>query len=195
MVGSSKAAPVGFGRRWVGWRILLGTLGLLAAVSACALNQQQPPESVLQQSIARVSGTVTCRARIILPPDAYLRVELVDISRQGTPARTIAMREIQLGGRQAPIPFEITYNPATIDQGHTYAVQARILRGARLLFANDVVYKVLTNGVRSNVEVVVEPVPAPGGTSRRSVTCRTASAWNATVIRPHDLKSMIPVGD
>jgi putative lipoprotein len=105
---------------------------------------------------------VTCRVRTILPPDAYVQVELVDISRQDAPARTIAMQEILLQGRQVPIPFEIAFGSAAIDPGHTYAVQVRIVAGKRMLFVNTSTYKVLTNGVRSNVEVVVEPIPGVG---------------------------------
>jgi uncharacterized lipoprotein YbaY len=108
---------------------------------------------------------VTCRVRTVLPADAYVQVELVDISRRDAPARTISMKEILLEGRQVPIPFSIAYGPSAIDPTHTYAVQVRIVAGQRMLFVNTSTYKVLTNGVRSNVEVVVEPIPGSGGVS------------------------------
>ena len=106
-----------------------------------------------------MTGTVTYRVRMILPVDALVRVDLVDISRQDAPALTIGLQEIETGGRQVPIPFEIGYRPAKIDQTHAYAVQARILQGGRLLFTNTIIYKVITNGVVSNIEVVVEQIP------------------------------------
>ena len=106
---------------------------------------------------------MTCQGRTVLPPDAYVQVELVDISRQDAPARTIAMQEIALEGRQVPIPFVIAYGPAAIDPSHAYAVQVRIVAGQRLLYANHSVYRVLTNGIRSNVEVIVEPITGSGG--------------------------------
>jgi putative lipoprotein len=102
---------------------------------------------------------VTYRVRMILPTDALIRVDLVDISRQGAPAFTIGLQEIETGGRQIPIPFEIGYRTAEIDPMHTYAVQARILQRGRLLFTNTTTYKVITNGAVSNIEVVVEQMP------------------------------------
>ena len=137
-----------------------GVLVLLVTVAAgCASYQRHTAVPESQQGVARVTGTVAYRVRMILPPDALIRVDLVDISRQGAPALTIGLQEIETGGRQVPIPFEIVYRPANIDPTHTYAVQARILQGRRLLFSNTNTYKVITNGVVSNIEVVVEQTP------------------------------------
>ena len=144
------------------WEIFVGVALLLATASGCASILPAPEDMGQGQASAKLTGTVTCRVRVVLPPDAYVLVELVDISRRDAPARIIAIQEILLQGRQVPIPFEIAYGPATIDPSHTYAVQARILAGQRMLFVNTYTYKVLTNGVRSNVEVVIEPIHGSG---------------------------------
>jgi len=141
-----------------GWKIFGGGALLLAVVFGCASSHQHPTDDGRQQVSARLTGTVTYRVRMVLPPNALIRVELVDISRRDGPALTIGLQEIETGGRQVPVPFEIPYSPATIDPGRTYAVQARILLGNRLLFINTSTYRVLTNGVRYDVEVIVEPV-------------------------------------
>jgi putative lipoprotein len=109
---------------------------------------------------------VTSRVRTVLPQDALLQLELADISRVGAPGRTVALREIWTGGRQFPIPFDIPYSSAAIDSDRSYAVQVRVTQGNRLLFKNLTVYMVITNGIKSNLEVVVEPVPGSGGVSR-----------------------------
>ena len=141
-------------------RAILGVIILLTMVAAgCASYQRNTAATESQQGVARVAGTVTYRVRMILPVDALVRVDLVDISRQGAPALIIGLQEIETGGRQVPIPFEIVYRPANIDPTHTYAVQARILQGGRLLFTNTTTYKVITNGVVNNIEVVVEQMP------------------------------------
>ena len=57
---------------------------------------------------------------------------MVDISKQDVPAETIAEQTITDPG-QVPIPFELWYDPAKIDSRITYAVQARIERGGKLL--------------------------------------------------------------
>ena len=141
-------------------RAIRGVLVLLVmAAAGCGSFQNHRADIGSQQEVVRVTGTITYRVRMILPTDALVRVELVDISRQSAPALTIGLQEIETGGRQVPIPFVIVYRPATIDPTHTYAVQARILQGRRLLFTNTNTYKVITNGVVSNIEVVVEQMP------------------------------------
>ena len=142
--------------------ILLGAVGLLATVSGCA-SHQRPSDGEGQPAGARVTGMVTSRVRTILPQDALLQLELADISRVGAPGRTVALREIWTGGRQFPIPFDIPYSSAAIDSDRSYAVQVRVTQGNRLLFKNLTVYMVITNGIKSNLEVVVEPVPGSGG--------------------------------
>jgi putative lipoprotein len=142
-------------RREILWGIILFTM----AVAGCAMSQNQTADIGSQQGVARVMGTVIYRVRMILPTDALVRVDLVDISRKGAPAVTIGLQEIETGGRQVPIPFGIVYRPETIDPTHTYAVQAQIVQGRRLLFTNTNTYKVITNGVVSNIEVVVEQMP------------------------------------
>jgi len=137
-----------------------GVLVLLATLAAgCASYQKDMADIGSQQGVARVTGTVTYRIRMVLPTDALIRVDLVDISRPGAPALTIGLQEIETGGRQVPIPFDIGYRPTDIDPTHTYAVQARILQGRRLLFANATTYKVITNGIVQNIEILVEQMP------------------------------------
>ena len=145
--------------------VLLGAVGLLATVSGCA-SHQRPSDGEGQPAGARVTGMVTSRVRTVLPQDALLQVELADISRLDAPGRTVALREIWTGGRQFPIPFDIPYSSAAIDSDRRYAVQVRVTQGNRLLFKNLTVYMVITNGIKSNLEVVVEPVPGSGGVSR-----------------------------
>jgi putative lipoprotein len=111
-----------------------------------------------------VTGTVTYRARIALPPDATLTVRLVDVSRADAPSELIAEQVITTGGRQVPIAFAIAYDPARIDPAHTYAVQARIEVQGQLRHVSDTHHGVLTRGSPSHVDIVLVPVgggPAP----------------------------------
>jgi uncharacterized lipoprotein YbaY/phosphoserine phosphatase len=104
-----------------------------------------------------VSGTVFYLQRIALPPDASVEVKLVDISKQDVPVVTIAEQKITNPG-QVPIPFELRYDPAKIDPRMTYAVQARIDQGGKLLFISTQVFPVITRGNPKHLEVKVEPV-------------------------------------
>ena len=107
---------------------------------------------------ARVTGTVTYLQRIALTPGAVVEVKLLDVSRAGAPALTIAEQVIRPAGRQVPISFELRYDPARIEERRRYAIQARILEGGRLRFINTESYLVITGGHPDTVNVIVKPV-------------------------------------
>ena len=107
---------------------------------------------------ARVTGTVAYRERIALAPSAVIKVQLVDVSRADAPAVVVGEQLIEAGGRQVPFAFKIPYDPARIDQRYTYAVQARIEDGGRLLFINDQHYAVITRGAPTDVAMMLRSV-------------------------------------
>lgn len=107
---------------------------------------------------AKITGTVTYRQRIALPPTAVVEVKLLDVTRQNAPAVTIAQQNITVGNRQIPIPFTLNYDPAKINPRHTYTIQARILINGRPRFINTLAYRVITQARPNTVEVVVNPV-------------------------------------
>lgn len=107
-----------------------------------------------------ITGTVTYLQRIALPPTAVIQVQLLDISLQDVPAKVLASRRYIAGGRQVPIPFELSYEPAQIDPRHTYAVAARITIDNQLRWISTQQYPVLTRDApASDIEIVVQPVP------------------------------------
>ncbi|AGT11144.1 YbaY family lipoprotein [Paracoccus aminophilus] len=82
-----------------------------------------------------VSGSVIYRERMALPPGAEVSVQLVDVSRADAPSITLAETTIQPKS-QVPIPYVLSYDPARIESGHSYALQARISDQGKLLFIN-----------------------------------------------------------
>ena len=107
---------------------------------------------------AAVSGTVTSLEPIALPPNAVVEVKLVDVSRQDVAATVLGEQVITNPG-QLPVPFEIAYDPASIDPRFTYAVQARITADGQLIFISDTFTPVITRDApTSDVEIVVVPV-------------------------------------
>lgn len=106
----------------------------------------------------RVTGTISYLQRIALPPEAVIKVQLVDVSRQDVPAIEISELTIYANGRQVPFEFEIDYRPAEIEEGHIYALQARIEVNGRLRFVNDRRYAVLTGGAPAHVDMVLKAV-------------------------------------
>lgn len=103
---------------------LMALVFCVGIVSACAN----------QSSTAQLRGEVTYRVRMALPPQAVIEVKLSDVSRQDVAATVIAQDVIKADGKQVPIPFVLSYDPAKIQPGHTYSVSARITVDDKLWF-------------------------------------------------------------
>jgi putative lipoprotein len=132
------------------WRLL----GVVVLVSGCATSQVLP-ESGGARSMAQVTGTVTYRERTALPPTAVVTIKLVDVSRADAPAIVLGEQVIRPAGKQVPFAFSIAYDPVQIRPHLTYAVQARIEDGGRLLFISDRMYPVLTRDAPNHVDMVL----------------------------------------
>ena len=111
-----------------------------------------------ESSTAMVTGTVTYRQRIGLPPNATVVVTLEDVSLADAPATVIAEQTIETTGQQVPIPFSLTYDPAEIKPQHSYGVRAQIFYGDSLRWTSTTAYPVITQGSPTEVEIEVEPV-------------------------------------
>jgi len=114
---------------------------------------------------AVVSGNIFYRERISLPPNSVINVKLVDISLQDTKAITIAEQEIITTGQQVPIPFELSYSPQNIKPSNTYAVQAKIIIGDKLVYISDQIYPVITRDNPQEVEILVRRVESNANTN------------------------------
>jgi len=128
-------------------KILALALGL-AAPSAC-----QAPDMAQQ---ALVTGSITYRERIALPPSAIAQVLLHDASASDALSAPIAVWQKEIGS--VPARFELPYDPARILDGRDYALSARILDGDRLLFVTDRLFAVLTHGNPDRVDMVLRRV-------------------------------------
>ncbi|UYZ63486.1 YbaY family lipoprotein [Hymenobacter weizhouensis] len=141
---------------------------LLAACTAAPTSPDSSPDSSPATNTASVgpasvldsvTGTVTYRERVALPPTAVVRVQLQDASLQDVAAVILDSVTIRPQGRQVPLAFTLRYDPARIQEGGIYVVQARILDASgRLLFLNDEAYPVLTNGKPKRVDMVLRRV-------------------------------------
>ena len=109
---------------------------------------------------ASVTGTVTYRERIALPSDATIQVQIQDVSLADAPAKVIGDITMPADGKQAPIPYEVKYNPENIQENHSYSMSVRIEDSSgKLLFISDTHTPVITRGnPTQDVEIVVVPV-------------------------------------
>lgn len=130
-------------------------LTAVLVLAACAPKEETsaPPTPVAS---ATVTGTATYRERIALPADAELIVQLVDVSLADAPSTVIA--EQRIAPVRVPADFTLTYDPAQIDQRHSYAVSAKVERAGTLLFVTDTRHPVLTQGGGRAVDIVMTRV-------------------------------------
>ncbi|SCX70338.1 putative lipoprotein [Variovorax sp. EL159] len=135
--------------------LMLSAVAGASLLSACASPSSTPAPSAGAAPL-RVTGTVAYRERIALDPSAEVVVQLLDVSRMDAPSVTLAEQRFKANGKQPPLAYELTVDPARIDPRMRYAVSARISRGDQLLFINDTQYSVLTqgNGTTANLMLV-----------------------------------------
>lgn len=105
-----------------------------------------------------VTGTITYRERIALPPSAVVTVKLVDVSLADAPAVLVAEQVITTAGRQVPFEFALEYDAARIQPSRTYAVQVRIEDGGKLLFISDKMNLVITRDAPTHLDIVVRRI-------------------------------------
>jgi uncharacterized lipoprotein YbaY len=139
--------------------LLLGLAGSIAAgCGGKSASTDSPGGGTTPAGGAKVTGKVTYVHRIAMPPDAVLVVQLMDVSRADARTEMLGEQRVGFEGRQVPIPFEIDFDPARIDQRHSYSVQARILVDGEPRFISSTAHPVITRGNPTTVEVVVTPV-------------------------------------
>jgi len=139
--------------------LLVPCLGFVAWLAGCSTASVVPRTG--GATSAQVSGTITYRERIALPPDAMVKVQLVDVSRADAPAVVLGEQLIEAAGKQVPLSFVIAYDPAGIDERMSYAVQVRIEAGDRLLFISDQHYAVITRGAPKHVDMILRSAGTP----------------------------------
>ncbi|MFA7945395.1 YbaY family lipoprotein [Pseudomonas brenneri] len=113
-------------------------LGLTALLGACHSMNPTPKASL--------DGEVFYLQRIALPPTATLSVSLQDVSLADAPAVTLAEQKGPVNGKQVPLPFHLSYDPAQVKPGHSYSVSARIELDGKLMFITTERHSVQLNG-------------------------------------------------
>jgi putative lipoprotein len=106
---------------------------------------------------AHVTGSVSIRERIALPPGYVLRVELRDISRQDAPSEEISSVELR-PRHQPPIRYSLRFDRRRINPASLYSVSARILIDRRLAFISDQINPVLTRGRPDSADIMLRSV-------------------------------------
>ncbi len=123
-------------------RILAASAIAAPLLAACATTPAEQPVSV--------TGSITYRERIALPPTAQVEITLADVSLMDAPSKTLARQSFTADGRQVPFAFTMTVDQRPLDPRHSYAVSARITDATgKLMFITDTRNSVAFDGRRT----------------------------------------------
>lgn len=127
-----------------------------AASSTTAAAPGPPPAADVASTI---TGTVAYRERMALPPDAEVEVWVTDTSPGLVTMAILAQATVVAAGRQVPIPFTLTVDPARVEAAHTYGIRAVIKSGGQVLFQTPEPVPVLTGGQPATVSLLLTRAP------------------------------------
>jgi putative lipoprotein len=130
------------------------TTAILAGAVAACLGGAAMAETI--------TGSVTYRERIAVPPGAVIEVQLLDVSRADAAATQLSAQRFAL--QAVPFDFTLAYDPALIDERMTYSVSASVTVDDRLVWRTAQHNPVLTRGAGDEVEMLLTRIAAGGDT-------------------------------
>lgn len=149
---------------------MLSALAVATALTACAnnhgattANNAAAPDPygiaslTSSQQQPNVSGTISIRQRVALPPDAVLTVTLSDASLADAPAHVLAQKTVRTEGQQPPYNFVLPYNPADIKPNARILLSSAITVNGQMMFITDTVQTVV-NGGGNRADLILVPV-------------------------------------
>ena len=129
--------------------LLVTSLFFGAVLVSCQSYQNAEMESK-EASMKTITGTVSYRERIALPPNAVVTIALEDVSLADTPEKVLAKQLFETEGKQVPFSFELSYDSNEIKPKHRYSVRAHIDIDGKLRFISDTHNGVITDEAQTH---------------------------------------------
>ena len=109
---------------------------------------------------AAVSGNIVSKESVTLPDGATIQVQIQDVSLADAPAKVVGEQTIDGSGEQLPIAYEVTYDPAGIEDRNAYSMSVRIEDAeGNLIYISDTNTPVITrDNPTKDVDINVVPV-------------------------------------
>lgn len=119
---------------------------------AAGCRQPMPPPGVTEY----LRGTVTFLEKMAIPPEARVKVMLLDIDALDVPDFIVAFDEHALS--IVPNAYSVAYDPHGIAPNTKYGIAAEIRVGDELLFESLAPIPVLTKGAPNQADLVLKRV-------------------------------------
>ncbi|MGB3626458.1 MAG: META domain-containing protein [Henriciella sp.] len=178
--------------------IRLIAAGLVAVFAAgCETDRSTQPasgeqadaeaEAVVQEEAMQIIGSLVYRQRIALPPGAVATITVFEDGPQDAALDEVASESFALNGRQVPIPFEVTVDPAIELAGNGLSLRATIDNAeGELIWTSDTAYVFeRTEGVYELGDVLL----APAGPTGASLEDLTSKEWMVATISGKPVQS------
>lgn len=141
-------------------RVLLPLFCLVVFLSSCTIF------SGFSKKGGTLSGIVTYEDDIALNPNAIIDIELLDATDTSRPGKLVSLQSFPSAGKQVPLSFELSYDPANIDASHIYVLGARISINGKVVWSSPEAVEVVTKGnPTKGIELVVSLIPSEEGES------------------------------
>lgn len=115
-----------------------------------AASRPAPPVAAAASSFVELSGRVSYRSRLPLPPGAILSIRIL------AGGLTLVDQRYELDAAQPPIPFTATVDRDLIGPKTRLAVTARIDAGGKTRFISDKVYPVIKDKQPQPVDIALK---------------------------------------
>lgn len=129
--------------------------------------------------IRSLSGQVTYRERVALPPGAALRIMLVDLSDPAQHAHVDVRAPVGSPG-QVPLTFALNFDDQALTPGRRYGIVAEILAGDRIWFHTAEPYGL--DPLAPPASLVIVTTPAGHDEQTGSVEPIAASSASSAII-------------
>lgn len=131
-----------------------------------------------------LTGEVTYRERMALPPDATLKVKLVDLADLEAPPRVEAEAAIASPG-QVPLNFTLNFEDGVVAKGHSYGLVAEIVSDGKLYFSSPAPFPIDPLAATGPIMIVVTfagQIEAPAAPKAPAAPALLEIVWEAKTI-------------
>ena len=171
-MNSAVLPPISFAVKAVPRLLALLSVPFVLAFGGCTGTGVQAPHP---EPLPSVSGTITGREPIVLPPNSVLEIRLVDftppnaraavvteqtLSNPASPPLRVRLEQDTRRRVHIPLRFRLPYDPAAIDPRRDYALEARILVEGRARWTTAEFAPVITRNRPVVVDLQLQAVAA-----------------------------------
>ena len=126
--------------------LALGAVIVMASASLLGCSPGAAPTPPAGGTGQQVSGTADFSSKTPLPSDAQMVVSVVDNSKPDSATATIGETTVTVGGKTAPIPFQVAYDLSAVNPDDVCVVRATITSASKALWVTKGNVLVITQG-------------------------------------------------